>query len=128
MKGKGEKKYRLEYGGSVDREKFPVGMTVTVLYEVDHPEHFHLEEDVNFYKGSASVARTGLIWILASAVLAVVLAVFVGGARLDSGKTGRRANTTGTSTVFYGKGVFQYRTETEYTAVISAADRSVEDE
>ena len=74
---------RGEYDNSMDRAQFPEGMNVEVLYDVSAPDHFHLEADPVFIHKGAGAIRVALIWILASAALTILLAVFVGGARFD---------------------------------------------
>lgn len=76
-------KYRAEYENGMDRERFPVGEAVDVLYDVSDPRRFHLEADPVFISGGAGAIRISVIWIVASAVLTVALAVFVGGATVD---------------------------------------------
>ena len=80
------RKLRAEYENSMDRDQFPVGAEVGVLYNVSNPAHFHLEADPVFIDSGAGAMRVGLIWILASALLTVLLAVFVGGATFDFGE------------------------------------------
>ena len=75
--------FRREYENQMDRDRFPEGMSVEVLYDVSAPGHFHLEADPVFIHKGAGAIRIALIWILASAVLTVFLAVFVGGAQFD---------------------------------------------
>ena len=75
--------FRLEYENRLNQEEHPVGQTVDVLYDINNPEHFHLDCDPAFSKGSGNIMRLGLVWILASAALTVALAVFVGGVSLD---------------------------------------------
>jgi len=82
---------RGEYENPMDRAQFPEGVSVEVLYDVSAPDHFHLEADPVFIHKGAGAIRVALIWILASAVLTVLLAVFVGGARLDLDGTARHA-------------------------------------
>ena len=82
---------RGEYDNSMDRAQFPEGMNVEVLYDVSAPEHFHLEADPVFIHKGVGAIRIALIWILASAALTVLLAVLVGGARLDLDGTVRHA-------------------------------------
>lgn len=81
---------RATYENSLQPEQFPVGSAVKVMYDVSAPDHFHLEEDpVMIYRGDGAI-RVAVIWILASALLTVVLAVFVGGADLSFEATGQR--------------------------------------
>lgn len=54
-------------------DKWPVGTQVEVLYDPDHPEDFHLEEEESEHL--PALLRTGLIW-LACALLAM-LAMYV---------------------------------------------------
>ncbi len=75
--------YRQEYDGQMDRNRFPEGLNVEVLYDVNAPEHFHLEADPVFIHKGAGAIRFALVWILASAALTIILAVFVGDARPD---------------------------------------------
>ena len=82
---------RREYENQMDRDRFPEGMSVEVLYDVSAPGHFHLEADPVFIHRGAGAIRIALIWILASAALTVFLAVFVGGAQFDWGGTLRHA-------------------------------------
>ncbi len=70
----------LEYENSMDREKFPPGTPVEVLYDMDDPTHFHLEEDPVFQTEGGRAVQIGAIWILAAAALTLALAVLVGGA------------------------------------------------
>ena len=74
---------RLEYENPTNREQYPVGAAVDVMYDVSNPSHFHLESDPVFARGGAGAIRIALIWIIASAALTVALAVLVGGARFD---------------------------------------------
>ena len=83
--------FRREYENQMDRDRFPEGMSVEVLYDVSAPGHFHLEADPVFIHRGAGAIRIALIWILASAALTVFLAVFVGGAQFDWGGTLRHA-------------------------------------
>lgn len=72
-----------EYENSMDREKFPVGASVEILYDVNRPERFHLADDPVFLAPGQGAIRISILWILASAALTVFLTVFVGGARFD---------------------------------------------
>lgn len=74
---------RAEYENRMDKERYPVGTEVDVLYDVSDPSHFHLEADPVFTDPGGGAIRISLIWILLSAVLTIALAVFVGGARFD---------------------------------------------
>ena len=76
-------KFQAEYENSMDRERFPIGETVDILYDVSDPSRFHLEADPVFVSGGRGAIRISIFWILASAVLTVVLAVFIGGLSLD---------------------------------------------
>jgi len=75
--------FRREYENRMDREQYPVGKEVDILYDVSDPTHFHLAEDPVFTDPGGGAIRIALIWIVASAVLTIALAVFVGGARFD---------------------------------------------
>lgn len=72
-----------EYDNALDPKKFPAGTSVEILYDVNRPERFHLAEDPVFLAPGLGAIRISIIWILASAALTVILAVFVGGARFD---------------------------------------------
>ena len=76
-------KYRLEYENGMDRDRFPVGMAVDILYAVSDPSRFHLADDPVFLDPGGGAIRISIIWIVVSAALAIALAVFVGGARPD---------------------------------------------
>lgn len=62
-----EREYRLEWKSIVAIEDWPIGTPVEVLYDPDHPEHFHLdsEEDAN---PAPRFLRTGVI-VIACALL-----------------------------------------------------------
>lgn len=75
--------FHLEYGNMMNREKYPDGKEVDLLYDVCDPTHFHLAEDTVFTDPGGGAIRIALIWIIASAALSIGLAVFVGGARFD---------------------------------------------
>ena len=83
-------KVRAEYENRMDQEQFPVGKAVEILYDVSDPTRFHLEEDPVFISGGAGAIRYALIWIIGSAVLTVLLAVFVGGLSVDFRYLGHR--------------------------------------
>ena len=74
---------RAVYENGMDRERFPVGEPVDILYDVSDPSRFHLEADPVFISGGAGAIRVSLIWIVVSAALTLALAVFVGGLDLD---------------------------------------------
>lgn len=74
---------RAEYENWMDRDRFPVGTAVDILYDVSDPSRFHLEADPVFVDPGGGAIRISLIWILLSAALTIALAVFVGGARFD---------------------------------------------
>lgn len=74
--------YHLEYGNIMNREKYPVGKTVDILYDVSVPTHFHLEEDPMFLRHGGAVP-IGIIWIIASAVFVYVVVMVVYGERID---------------------------------------------
>lgn len=76
-------KRRAEYANGMDKDKYPVGTEVDVLYDVSNPSHFHLAADPVFTDPGGGAIRISIIWILLSAVLTLALAVFVGGARFD---------------------------------------------
>lgn len=76
--------YHLEYGNTMNREKYPVGKTVDILYDVSDPTHFHLEEDPVFLRHGGAVP-IGIIWIIASAVFVYVVVTVVYGERIDFG-------------------------------------------
>ena len=84
------RKQRAEYENSMDQGRFPVGSAVEVLYDVSDPSRFHLEQDPVFADPGSGAIRISAIWILASAALTVLLAVFVGGLRIDLGAGLRR--------------------------------------
>ena len=75
--------YRAEYPNRMDRERFPIGAQVEILYDVSDPSRFHLEADPVFADPGGGAIRIGLISILACAALTLLLAVFVGGLRID---------------------------------------------
>ena len=76
-------KYRAEYPNRMDREQFPIGTEVDILYDVSDPLCFHLEADPVFTDPGGGAIRLSIIWIVACAVLTLLLAVFVGGLRID---------------------------------------------
>jgi len=76
-------KYRAEYPNRMDRDKFPIGTEVEILYDVSDPLRFHLEADPVFEDPGGGAIRLSIIWIAACAVLTLLLAVFVGGLRID---------------------------------------------
>lgn len=76
-------KYSAEYPNSMDRERFPIGTEVDILYDVSDPLHFHLEADPVFTDPGGGAIRLSVIWIIASAALTFLLAVFVGGLSID---------------------------------------------
>ena len=76
--------YHLEYGNYMDHEKYPVGKTIDILYDVSDPTHFHLEEDPMFL-GHGGAVRIGILWIIASAVFVYVVVTVVYGERIDFG-------------------------------------------
>ena len=78
-----EHKYTLEYRNSMDMKRWPAGSDVTVVYDGNDPERFHLEEDAIFANGGGGAIRIGIIWILCAAAATLTLAVFVGGMSLD---------------------------------------------
>ena len=79
----GGRRYRAEYPNRMDRERFPVGTEVEILYEMGNPQCFHLEADPVFADPGGGAIRIGIVWILVCAVLTLLLAVFVGGLRID---------------------------------------------
>ncbi len=81
----GIQKYRLEYENRMDKDMYPIGKTVGVLYDISDPTRFHLDSDPVFTDPGGGAIRIALIWIFLSAVLTVALAVFVGGATFDLG-------------------------------------------
>ena len=76
-------KYRAEYPNRMDRDQFPIGTEVEILYDVSDPLHFHLEADPVFTDPGGGAIRLSIIWIAACAVLTLLLAVFVGGLQID---------------------------------------------
>lgn len=76
-------KYRAEYPNRMDREQFPIGTEVDILYDVSDPLRFHLEADPVFTDPGGGAIRMSIIWIAACAMLTLLLAVFVGGLRID---------------------------------------------
>ena len=83
-------KYREEYANSMDRERYPAGSEVDILYDVSSPSRFHLEADPVFSDPGGGAIRISIVWILAGAALTILLAVFVGGLRIDLGELGYR--------------------------------------
>lgn len=73
--------FRLEYENRMDKNAYPVGKSVDILYDVSDPSHFHLAEDPVFTDPGGGAIRLSLIWIFGAVVLDIILAVFVGGAR-----------------------------------------------
>ena len=71
--------YRFEYENHMKPEQHPVGESVTVLYDEYDPADFHLEQDETYARGAEKMIRYSLIWIAASAVVAVVLAAVIFG-------------------------------------------------
>ncbi|MBQ8962517.1 MAG: DUF3592 domain-containing protein [Lachnospiraceae bacterium] len=80
-------KFHAEYPNRMDKDKYPVGTEVEILYDVSNPSRFHLEADPVFTDPGGGAIRMSLIWILISAVLTILLAVFVGGLRIDFQET-----------------------------------------
>ena len=76
-------KYRAEYPNRMDRKQFPIGTEVEIFYDVSDPLHFHLEADPVFTDPGGGAIRMSIIWIAACAMLTLLLAVFVGGLRID---------------------------------------------
>lgn len=76
-------KRRAEYENWMDKDKYPVGTEVDILYDVSNPSRFHLEADPVFTDPGGGAIRISLIWILLSAALTIALAVFVGGATFN---------------------------------------------
>ncbi len=74
--------YRLEYDNALKESLHPVGENVEILYDLNDPSHFHLEDDPVYINGGRKAIRFGVIWILASAAITMALAVFVGGLSL----------------------------------------------
>lgn len=79
-------KYRVEYPNGMDKDKYPAGSEVDILYDVSNPSQFHLEADPVFTDPGGGAIRISIIWILISAVLTILLAVFVGGLRINIGE------------------------------------------
>ena len=77
------RRVRAEYPNRMDRDRFPIGTEMDILYDVSDPLRFHLEQDPVFTDPGGGAIRISLIWIAASAVLTVLLAVFVGGMSMD---------------------------------------------
>ena len=77
------RKCRAEYPNRMDRERFPIGTEVDVLYDVSDPQRFHLEDDPVFADPGSGAIRIGAIWIIGCAALTLILAVCVGGYRVD---------------------------------------------
>ena len=77
------RKYRAEYPNQMDRERFPTGTEVDVLYCVSDPLRFHLAQDPVFVDSGRSAMRFSLILIATCAALTLLLAVLVGGLRID---------------------------------------------
>jgi len=75
--------HHAEYPNRMDKDKYPVGTEVEILYDVSNPSHFHLEADPVFTDPGGGAIRMSIIWIVISAVLTILLAVFVGGLRID---------------------------------------------
>ena len=75
--------YRAEYPNRMDRDRFPIGTQVEILYDVSDPSHFHLEMDPVFTDPGGGAIMISILWIIACAVLTLLLAVFVGGLRID---------------------------------------------
>ncbi len=75
--------HHAEYPNRMDRDKYPVGTEVDILYDVSNPSQFHLEADPVFTDPGGGAIRMSIIWILISALLTILLAVFVGGLRID---------------------------------------------
>lgn len=76
-------KHHDEYPNRMDTDKYPVGSEVDILYDVSNPSQFHLEADPVFTDPGGGAIRISIIWILISALLTILLAVFVGGLRID---------------------------------------------
>ncbi len=74
--------YHLEYGNFMDREKYPVGKTIDILYDVSDPSRFHLEEDPMFLRHGGAVPL-GIIWIIGSAVFVFVIVAVVFNESMD---------------------------------------------
>ena len=76
-------KYRAEYPNRMDRDQFPIGTEVEILYDVSDPLRFHLDADPVFTDPGGGAIRLSILWIVACAVLTLLLAVFVGGLQID---------------------------------------------
>ncbi|MBR3502849.1 MAG: DUF3592 domain-containing protein [Clostridia bacterium] len=79
----GWQNYRLQYENHMNREKFPIGETVGILYDINDPTHFHLDSDPVFTDPGGGAIRFALVWFLICAVTTIFFAVFVGGATFD---------------------------------------------
>lgn len=73
--------------GPFEREKYPVGETLDILYDADDPTRFHQDADEDIPVGRGLV-RAGLVWI---AVAAILTAALIGPvkSRVERPKAGR---------------------------------------
>lgn len=65
----GGQEYRLATDWLADREKYPVGTPMELLYDADHPERAHLEADEVFTDNGKTAVRIGIIWIVVGILL-----------------------------------------------------------
>ena len=65
------------YEESLSPKEFPVGMSVEVLYDPDHPEHFHIESDPYLPKAASTLFRIGIIWLVVASAVAFGMNYFL---------------------------------------------------
>lgn len=118
---------RRAYAMFGDPEKHPVGEAVEVLYDANDPERFHLEMDTTYADGGATATRAAIVWILLSALLAIALAVLVGGADLSEfslfgrglfRRAPRASRKIESVTLVSSSDVFQYEVQPDGTAIL----------
>ena len=112
------KPYRLEYTWSVSRERYPEGTQVEVLYNINDPTQFHLASDEAFSHGGGTMMKFGAIWIVASLLLTLALAVFVGGATKEDFLPGRKRAAVTAAPVQTNSG-YLYRLKSDNTALLT---------
>ncbi len=68
--------YKLKSTGIVPRDKFPVGLSVDLLYDPNNPSHFHLDRGDMEERSTRGTIIFALVWLtIAVATIAVLLSV-----------------------------------------------------
>lgn len=73
------KEYREECQSGLSRENFPAGTQIDILYDNNDPTHFHPDADPSFAAQGRGAIGKSIAWIIASAVLTLLLTMFFGG-------------------------------------------------